>query len=255
MTTLTQRIQNYLHTKYRQHTIIDVPPFQLYLRRTEAHDVITAALPYQNQSNWQVALEQIIATCQQQERTARVQFLDTFAPTLPLALKNLGFRQIEKRTVLACTPATYRPAPSMPGLSTIILSQQFSADDVHSELPTRELGFNPEMARAGGTDALTFQHSLMTDRAFVLRLNREAVAAGMFGEIHENVTELVGVTTLPAFRRRGFAAYLTGYMTQVAFARQVDVAFMLVDTETAANVFKRVGYSFCATLLSYQLEN
>ena len=253
MTTLTHRIQTYLHTKYRQHTIVDVPPFQLYLRRIEADDVITAAMPYQNQSDWQAALEQIVATCKLKGHTARVQFLDTFAPSLPLALKNLGFRQAEKRTVLACTPSTYRPAPSMPGLSTIVLSQQFTTNDLRLELQTRELGFDPQAARPGGTDALTFQRTLMTDRAFVLRLNREPVAAGMFGEIHEGVTELVGVTTLPEFRRRGFAAYLSGYMTQVAFARQVDVVFMLVETETAANVFKRIGYAFCATLLSYQL--
>ena len=75
----------------------------------------------------------------------------------------------------------------------------------------------------------------------------------MFAEIHDGVTEMVGVTTAKQDRRQGFAAYLAGYMTQVAFARQVDIVFLITEDEDMANVYKRVGFQPCATLLTYRL--
>ncbi len=253
MATNIERIQMYLHTKYQQHEVVAGSLFQLYFHPSDDGAEVNTAVPLQSEGNWETAVDEVIAQFSQRQRVPRIQFLDTFAPTLPSVLTGKGFQLTHQATVLACTPQSYRPAPPMPGLSTIILSSEYSLDDVQQEMQTRELGFNPAASRRTGTDALTFEKTLLTDRAFLLRLNREPVAGGMFAEIRLGVTELVGVTTLPEFRRRGFAAYLTGYMTQVAFARQVDVVFMLLDREKAANVFKRVGYAACARLLSYEL--
>ncbi len=253
MLTTIERIQMYLHTKHQQHEIVSLPPFQYYWRAENAGDLGHTAVPVQSQAAWETAVNTLIQQFERRQPPPRVQFLDTYAPNLPPVLMAKGFQLTHQLVVIACTPKSYRPAPTLPGLSTIILSREFSPEDVNQALQTRELGIDPFAARLTGTDALTFRQTLLTDRAFLLRFNREPAAAGMFAEIRQGVTELVGVATLPKFQQRGFAAYLTGYMTQVAFARQVDLVFMLLEKKEVVNVFKRVGYSACATLLTYEL--
>lgn len=250
---VVKRIQLYLQTQYSDHDVLVGSPFTIFLHQHDTRAAASTAVPNSStHANWLTALQAVKNSFHQHQRTARVEFLDALAPTLIPALAQAGFVQTGAATVVVCTPDTYRPAPTMPGLSSVILARDLSPEDIDINLHTSELGFDPFNPRARHTEAQLFQETLMTDRAFLLRLHRQPVAAGMFAEIHQGVTELVGVTTLPQFRRRGFAAYLTGYMTQVAFARQVDLAFIICDDDDVVNVFRHVGYKPCATLLTYE---
>ncbi|MEZ4642160.1 MAG: GNAT family N-acetyltransferase [Chloroflexota bacterium] len=251
---LVQRIQAYLQTRYLNHDVIRRSPFTIFLHRTDDCTEASTAVPDINTyPHWPTSLAEVKEAFAQHGRCARVEFLDTFAPTLIPALTQAGFVQTSATTVVMCTPETYRPAPTMPGLSSIILSRGLAPEEIDANLQTRELGFDPFNPQIKHTEAGIFKETLMTDRAFLLRLHRQPVAVGMFAEINEGVTELVGVTTLPEFRRRGFAAYLTGYMTQVAFARHVDLAFIICEDDDIANMYRHVGYKPCATLLSYEI--
>lgn len=254
MENLVQRIQAYLRTRYLQHDIVAIPPFTIFFHRNDECAEASTAVPMTNtHREWCEPLHEIKNTFVRYGRVPRIEFLDTFAPTLPFALEQEGFVQVNDATVMVCTPETYRPAPAMPGLSTLILSRGLSPENIDVNLQTSELGFDPFSSHLKWTEEGVFQQTLLTDRAFLLRLHRQPVAAGMFAEIHDRITELVGVTTLLEYRHRGFAAYLTGYMTQVAFARQVDLAFMICDNEAGVNMYRHLGYKPYATLLTYQM--
>jgi predicted GNAT family acetyltransferase len=57
-----------------------------------------------------------------------------------------------------------------------------------------------------------------------------------------DVTEVVGVATLPAFRRRGLGAAVTGLLVADARARGVETVFLTAGDEEIARVYARLGF-------------
>jgi predicted GNAT family acetyltransferase len=87
--------------------------------------------------------------------------------------------------------------------------------------------------------------------SFLARLEGAPVAAADFTVPLDGFTELVGIATLPAYRRRGIASALTAAATETAFARGVRVAFLSAEDEHAGRVYERVGFRPFATALTY----
>ncbi len=76
----------------------------------------------------------------------------------------------------------------------------------------------------------------------------------MFEAIRGGATELVGITTLPEYRRQGFAGYLTAAMAMSAFASGATLLFLCAISEEAGRVYERVGFRHCAALVEYASE-
>jgi GNAT superfamily N-acetyltransferase len=56
------------------------------------------------------------------------------------------------------------------------------------------------------------------------------------------VSEIVGVGTLPAFRRRGLGAAITSRLAEHAFANGVDLLLLSAQNDAVAAVYERVGF-------------
>jgi ribosomal protein S18 acetylase RimI-like enzyme len=63
----------------------------------------------------------------------------------------------------------------------------------------------------------------------------------------DDVTEIVGVATLPSHRRRGLAAAVTDTLVADAMRRDVEVIFLSADGDDVARVYERVGFARVAT--------
>ncbi|WP_426561731.1 GNAT family N-acetyltransferase [Angustibacter sp. McL0619] len=61
------------------------------------------------------------------------------------------------------------------------------------------------------------------------------------------VAELVGIATLPAFRRRGIAAALAGVLASAALEDGQHTVFLAAQDEDVARVYERVGFRRLAT--------
>jgi GNAT superfamily N-acetyltransferase len=57
-----------------------------------------------------------------------------------------------------------------------------------------------------------------------------------------DVTEIVGVATLPAYRRRGIAAAVTSALVDDALTRGVLTVCLSADDATVARVYERLGF-------------
>jgi ribosomal protein S18 acetylase RimI-like enzyme len=57
-----------------------------------------------------------------------------------------------------------------------------------------------------------------------------------------SIAEVVGVATLPAFRRRGLAGAVTACLTRHALAQGMRMVFLSAQDERAARVYERVGF-------------
>jgi predicted GNAT family acetyltransferase len=58
----------------------------------------------------------------------------------------------------------------------------------------------------------------------------------------DGVTEIVGVATLPAARRRGIGAAVTSALVTDARSRGVDLVFLSAGSADVARVYARVGF-------------
>jgi ribosomal protein S18 acetylase RimI-like enzyme len=63
----------------------------------------------------------------------------------------------------------------------------------------------------------------------------------------ESVTEIVGVATLPAARRRGLGAAVTAALVEDAHKRGVDLVFLSAGGDDVARVYGRVGFTRVGT--------
>ena len=252
---MIERVHDYICKRYQNYESVVVPPFTLYFSQSQDDFFDSTAIP--SQPIWgdiTDALTEIQNQFTQRELSPRIQYMDTYSPSLTRILDENGYELSSQIKIMVCTPDTYRPVPTMPGLTTTTLSQDSDLEAVKQGVTTHRLGFTPQGTQLMNSDPELFRQSLVSSRAFILRLNDEPVTTGMFTSIEDGVTEFTGISTIPTFRRRGFGAYLTGTMVQVAFSRRVDLAFLKVPDNDTAAVYKRVGFKSRATLLTYEMK-
>jgi ribosomal protein S18 acetylase RimI-like enzyme len=63
----------------------------------------------------------------------------------------------------------------------------------------------------------------------------------------DGVSEVVGVATLPAFRRRGIAAAVVHRLLVDALERGITTVFISADDDNVARIYERVGFRRTAT--------
>jgi ribosomal protein S18 acetylase RimI-like enzyme len=78
-------------------------------------------------------------------------------------------------------------------------------------------------------------------RRVVARIDGEVVAAGGHKPV-DGVSEIVGVATLPAFRRRGLGAAVTAELARDARAGGADTVFLSAGDDAVARMYGRLGF-------------
>jgi len=203
------------------------------------------------------ALDGVLAALREafetRHRLPRFEFVAEATPGLPAVLQAVGFVEEGRNPLLVCTAETFRPAADVPGLAVVTLTTDSPVADLCAAGTTQARSFGaedaPEMTEAEGER----QRARLVAGAggFLARLDGVAVAAADFTVPLDGFTELVGIATLPAYRRRGIAAALTARAVTEAFARGVRVAFLGAEDERAGRVYERVGFRPFATALAY----
>ncbi|MBX2998581.1 MAG: GNAT family N-acetyltransferase [Caldilineaceae bacterium] len=246
------RIVRYFHAKTRpQREVIEVAPFTLYLHLTSQDLENSVALlnsaPGDDLQRALPRLEQIFAN---RERRPSIQWIDCQAPTLADDLLNAGYTVGERQPVLFCLPEQINPPHNAPLLEYVVLSAESSLEEVEEGWNVNARGFDPDSALGTPDEIEEFRRSLAHCRAFTARLDGIGVGAGMFIDLHEGVTELMGIATLKPFRRRGIASALTAYMTNYTFNFGASLTFLVAASPIASRVYRRIGYQVCGYLMS-----
>lgn len=248
------RLQAYLRERAKHGTMaIPVGPFTLFLHPDDPTSSRNAAIPDRAGAGaWGDFLVALRAAFARHGCRSRVAFVEAFAPGLASALTGAGFIEERRGEALVCTPATLQSAPVRADLQVVTITAESSLDEIRENLDTNERGFNPEGATpATEADAAAFRPTLVAGRGFTVRLAGQAVAAGLFEAPVGGVAELVGITTLASFRRRGIATTLTAAMTRAAFAQGATLAFLRTSDAGARRVYERVGFRLGGALLTF----
>ncbi len=137
---------------------------------------------------------------------------------------------------LAAIQAVQRVAFEQPGTS-IGTADQTLAARVRDEVDPRTVEFLAERIRAGLTVVAAAFHPV-----------HGVSAAGVHNPIGQ-VTEVAGVATLPALRRRGLGAAVTSVLVAEARQRGVGLVFLSAADEAVARMYESVGFQTVGTAL------
>lgn len=252
--TVIDRIQAYLRQSARQqYTAISTPPFTVFLHPTSDFLYFNYAIPDTPAAgDLRAPLARLRAAFREHGRRPRFEFIEEFAPALGPILRDSGFIENQRLQLMVCTPASYRAAPAVPGLRIAPLTSASTPTDVRDFINTQRQSFDPDGAPlATDTDVAEFALGGGNIVNYLARLDGRAVAVGSYMTPFNGMTEVAGIGTLSAFRRRGIAAAVTAQATRDAFARGVEIACLSAADERAGRVYERVGFAPVATMLAF----
>jgi ribosomal protein S18 acetylase RimI-like enzyme len=172
---------------------------------------------------------------------ARVRCIEEYTPEFVAALRKSGFGEVWRQPIMTVTPTTLNSPDPIPGLNFVVLSSDSRAEDLREGWIANARGFGEE-PDSSDREIERFRRSLTSGRAVTARMNGEPAAAGMFTDIRKNATELVGISTLPEFRRQGIAGSLTAKLARTAFENGADLFFLTTESPDAVRIYERIGF-------------
>jgi ribosomal protein S18 acetylase RimI-like enzyme len=199
-----------------------------------------------------------VARVRERQRTLGVpeafEWVSETTPGLRAAAEAAGLHVID-HPLLVLDPAERRTAPALDGVTvrlvgpddhlerlTAVASVAFSSPGTAAgvagadEVAVAAAAQSPEFA-AFVRDRLLSGRTCMA-AAFV---DGQPVAVGSHQPIGD-VSEIVGVGTLPTYRRRGIAAALTDFLVEDALKRGVRMIFLSADDAAVARVYASLGF-------------
>jgi ribosomal protein S18 acetylase RimI-like enzyme len=183
-------------------------------------------------------------------------------PALARAAVAAGLH-VHQHPVLALDRDAWRPAAAPPGTTVRLVDPEDPELALPRSVATLAFGEPGTAVGTTGTAEL-LAASASVPRSVVAEV-RERMAADLlvmaaaYGEdgplavgSHQPVggaTEIAGVGTLPAARRRGLAAAVTSELVRDALERGLEVVFLSAQDEDVARLYRRLGFRQTATAM------
>ncbi len=223
--------------------VADRPGFRWYARPSLGADGITA--------------DDVAAMRQRQRALGQPESFEWVAeitPSLAAAARRAGLA-VSELPLMVLDPAAARRPPAPAGVELRLVRPD---DDLARIDAVARIGFAVGGTAVGqlGVTALAGQAAeaspalltkqrerLVTGRTVsaVALVGGDPVSVGSHQPVGE-VSEVVGVATLPAMRRRGIGAAVTGLLVADAVGRGVETLFLSAGSDEIARVYERTGF-------------
>jgi ribosomal protein S18 acetylase RimI-like enzyme len=223
--------------------VADRPGFRWYARPSLGTDGVTA--------------EDVAAVRRRQRALGQPESFEWVAevtPSLVGAARRAGLA-VSLLPLMVLDPAAARHPPAPDGVELRLVTPD---DDLARVDAVARIGFAVGGTAVGqlGVTALAAQAAeaspaLLTKQRERLRSGRTVSAVALVGGdpvsvgSHQpvgEVSEVVGVATLPAMRRRGIGAAVTGLLAADAVGRGVATLFLSAGSDEIARVYQRIGF-------------
>jgi len=250
------RMQSYLRENARiQYDSMALPPFTLFFKPADPFPYFNYAIPDGAVGG---ALSEILSALRAEfhvrGRIARFEFFEAFAPDLPAALRDSGFVEESRNWSMTCTPNSLHLPPEVSGLAVTPISARSTDADLGDFLTAQRQGFEPENISPVTDEEITRARDSFTRSgagAFLGRIDGAPAGVSYYSRPIDGISELAGIATLEAFRKRGIASLLTWYAAQAVFAAGVEVAFLTAEDDRAGRVYEHIGFQPFSTMLAY----
>jgi predicted GNAT family acetyltransferase len=188
-----------------------------------------------------------------------IEWVAEIAPDLRRAVETAGLN-VREHPLLVLNPREHRHQPD---LAEVTLRLVTAEDDLATLGAVAAVAFDWPGTAVGtaGTSELLAVAASRTPEATAFEQARlragwtimvaafvhdQPVAVGSHQPV-ERTSEIVGVATLPAYRRRGIATIVTDMLVEDAGRRGVQTVFLSADDAAVARVYARLGFCRLAT--------
>jgi ribosomal protein S18 acetylase RimI-like enzyme len=189
----------------------------------------------------------------ERDRTLRFEFTQSLWPTLPEALEQAGLRLEERHPMLLCTPADFQPYQAS-AVQVRRLCAEEDANTLSTYLYVRNQGFEQDFATELPTEKeiAELREQIQNGGVRCALANLDGTPAGVGVTMPmSGICELVGVATLPAWRRRGVAATLCSFLVKDHFERGGDLVWLSAGDAIAQATYERIGFRLVDSRLNY----
>jgi ribosomal protein S18 acetylase RimI-like enzyme len=187
------------------------------------------------------------------------EWVDEITPSLRPAAEQAGLA-VSSLPLMVLDRAAVRRPPAPPGTELRLVRPD---DDLATIDAVARVGFAVPGTAVGQAGVPALAALAVSATAELLAKQRERLATGrtvtavaMVGgdpvsvgshQPREQVTEIVAVATLPAFRRRGLGAAVTGLLVSDALDRGAETVFLSAGSDDVARVYERIGFRTVGT--------
>ena len=198
------------------------------------------------------ALPALAEAFAQRGRNGRVELVEELNPALAATLESAGWSLSERVPVMACTPDTLVVPPVPDGVEVITPGRDAPDVVVSSWQRTQAIAFEDEKPMEDAHVEMWRERAPIAFYAGAVT-NGEVVGTAEGNPITGGCSEIGGVATLPAHRRRGIAGLLTAHATKNAFAAGAEIAWLTAHPE-AQGIYARAGFSVVGTAANYDAQ-
>jgi GNAT superfamily N-acetyltransferase len=251
---LSARLQASMrHTAAARYDTVSVPPFTVYLHRSDPLIYFNYAIPEGPlPEDLREPLRRLRAVFEERGRVPRFEYVAELAPGLAGSLRDAGFRLEGEARLMVCTPALFTPVAVPEGISLSLLTPDSPHEDLWALCQTGRQGFSPgESYTPSHEEVARLREDLREGTAVLGRVDGQPAGVGQTSPPALGVAELAGVATLESARRRGLGTALTARLTQEAFARGVELLFLSTLTPEAGRIYERVGFRFLTSMFFF----
>jgi len=249
-------IQEQLRAALRlSHEAVTAPPFTCFFNADNDAPYANYAIPDRPIDAADApALAELECVFGARQRRPRFEFLEAYTPHFATVLEAHGYHCEMRMVLMVCTPDMLRKPAWLPGLTVEALTEQTQIETMQDALTVQARAFgDADAPRTAPEEAHQFRQRFAATQLFLARAGETAVSVASLTAPFAGATELAGVGTLPAFRRRGIATALTYFATDTAFAQGVTQVFLTAANEAAGRVYAEVGFAPCGNGLIYQM--
>ena len=220
--------------------IVSVAPFTAYFHPSDSLKFLNYAIPEDGADPDEQAIERLREAFRSHDMLPRLEWIDEAAPRVARALERAGMRE-ELRTPLM----TLAPDDLMQPVVEDAIVSVVGEDELREAADIQRVAF-------GGTPHAEDQAPEPPNGGLVLaRVQGEAASVAQWTAVFDGHSEIVGVATAEAYRRRGLAGLVTAAAARAAFEDGASTCVLSPGDETALRVYARAGFRPVATMLHY----
>lgn len=220
--------------------VVEIPPFTAYFHPNDRLKYLNYAIPADGAELDDASVERLREAFRQRNALPRLEWIDEAAPGVSAALEQSGMRE-ELRTPLMTLAPDELTEPDVDGASVAVAEPG----------DLREVADIQHVAFGGEPLAADEQPPTPSGGAVLARIEGEAVSAAAWTPVFDGHSEIVGVATAEAWRRRGLAGLVTAAAARAAFEAGASTCVLSPGDETALRVYARAGFHPVATMLHY----
>lgn len=240
----------------RQYEAVFVPPFTLFFHATDPLPFFNYAIPdasAEPPGDLAAPLARLRAEFETRRRVPRFEFVESCAPALSAALEAHGFILENRAQLMVCPRGSERAPPAVAGLEIAALDAGTALEEFAVFLDVQRSAFGlPSQKPATREEARSLWDSVGDGFALLGRIGGRPVATAMIQPGSDGLTELVGVSTLDEFRRRGIGGALSFEAVRRAFGSGISLVFLSAADARAGRVYEAAGFAAAGHSLFYR---